>query len=227
MTSPIAALSTTARLLVASSILLIVLAALFVHDRTRYRPLDLRLDPQRASESYTLEPDPLVLVTASAFRSAHGRLPPSVIFALWPDGHGYFCDPEPTSRPAHFRFQLNVRETTDLACQILEIVRPVDGQSLDFEDGRSIAATTRAGDSIRSLSTDATFFAPSSIAHHRASNPAWPAADPYATDPVDRATIEAQIALGELLAKFTSTVRASATPITLTARAGSWTDLLR
>lgn len=46
-------------------------------------------------------------------------------------------------------------------------------------------------------------------------------------DAAHQPVIEAQIALGQLLTKFTSTVRASATPITLTARAGSQTDLLR
>lgn len=207
--------------------LLIVLAALFLHDRTRYRPLDLRLDPQRVSECYTLEPDPLVLVTASAFRSADGWLPTSVVFALWPDGHGYFCDPEPTRRPAHFRFQLDAPATAVLAREIVDHVRAVDRSSIDFECGRSITTTVRDGGAIRSLSTDQTSYLPASIAHHRASNPTWPAGDPYATDPADHATIEAQIALGELLTKFTSTVRASATPITLAPPSGHWTDFFR
>lgn len=216
MTRSDATLSTTAKAVVLGSIVLLVLAALFLYDRTRYRPLDVRLDPERASEFFMLEPDPLVLVTSSSCSTDTGWISPNVLFALWPDGHGYFSDPAPTPAPKHFQFELSVADAAKLAEQLRELVRPGHGRGWSVEDSRDICVTVRDGSDVLSLAIVDGAYLPASIARLRSIHPRWPDDDPtLAGEPGDLLAVKTAIALEALLSTQTSALRAVATPVAL------------
>lgn len=184
-----------------------------------------KLDPQGFLDAFELERDPLVLVTNSG-----GRPFPleNITFALWPDGHGVFSEPAGKSSWRSFEFNVPPQEAERLASEAFELLRPADGGGWEFEDSPSAGSSARRGDEVVALSAEAVLLDSTFIATTRAANPAWPYKDSVLdANSANQPVIEAQIALGELLAKFTSTVRASATPITLTSRSGHWSDFLR
>ncbi|MCY3003104.1 MAG: hypothetical protein NTV21_14980 [Planctomycetota bacterium] len=185
-----------------------------------------KLDPHGFLDEFELERDPLVLVTNSGSRPFR---PKSITFALWPDGHGVFSDVGGKSPRYSFEFNVTPQEAERLASEIFELLRPADGGGWEFPDTPSAGSAARRGDEVVSLSAEAVLLDSTLIATTRAAKPDWP----YGKDSVlqadaaNRPVIEAQIALGELLTKFTSAVRASATPITLAPRSGHWTDFFR
>jgi hypothetical protein len=184
-----------------------------------------KLDPEGFLEAFGLERDPLVLVTNSG-----GRPFPieNVTFALWPDGHGVFSEPAGKSAWRSFEFSVPPQEAERLASEIFELLRPADGGGWDFTGSPSARSSVRRVDEVVALSTNAVLLDAALIATTRATKPDWPYKDSVLqADARSRPVIEAQIALGELLTKFTSTVRASATPITLFPRSGHWSDFLR
>ncbi|NUP94801.1 MAG: hypothetical protein HUU28_01440 [Planctomycetaceae bacterium] len=184
-----------------------------------------KLDPEGFLETFGLERDPLVLVTDSGSRPFPPR---SITFALWPDGHGVFSEPAGTSSWRTFAFNVTPAEAERLASEIFELLRPADGGGWEFTDSPSARSSVRHVDEVVALSTYAVLLDAALIATTRATKPDWPYKDSaLQADARSRPAIEAQIELGELLTKFTSTVRASATPITLTPRSGHWSDFLR
>lgn len=184
-----------------------------------------KLDPEGFLETFGLERDPLVLVTDSGTRPFRPR---SITFALWPDGHGVFSEPAGTSYWSTFEFNVPRAEAERLASEIFELLRPADGGGWEFTDSPSARSSVRRVDEVVALWTDAVLLDAALIATTRATKPDWPYKDSaLQADARSRPAIEAQIELGQLLSKHIGTVRASATPIKLTARAGSWTDWLR
>jgi hypothetical protein len=185
-----------------------------------------KLDPQGFLEAFGLERDPLVLVTDSGSRPFRPR---SITFALWPDGHGVFRDVGGKSSRHTFEFNVSPQEAERFASEAFELLRPADGGGWEFCGTPSAGSAARRGDEVVALSAEAVLLDSTYIATTRAAKPDWP----YSKDSVldadaaHQPVIEAQIALGQLLTRFTSTVRASATPITLTSRSRHWSDFLR